>query len=290
MTDDTKHRTKRSDKASRPVLEGDTEHRLRKTIKGNEWLILSLYLEGKTPTEIAEELKSNPTSVSKFITHTVKALFRMYETSKLIESHNRDLVHDRYSWVPLRSVDSSMNKKFMAKLSEPDAALLTEEERTFCYLLVHEGNELNALKESSLDIGLKGATSSEYKRLASLRCTYLKAKPNLIAYMRELQVNYAGSVKVSKETLQTEILMTLSQLRNNDPVRSAPTIAKLLNDLGRTEGIFIDKTEIDNKLSLDDSFDLMLKRREELEAQHALPEQHQTIDLLPNPEGTTYAA
>ena len=50
MTDDTK--TNLSDT------------RLRKTIKGNEWLILSLYLEGKTPTEIAEELKSNPTSVS----------------------------------------------------------------------------------------------------------------------------------------------------------------------------------------------------------------------------------
>lgn len=267
------------------MTKNTTPTRLRKTIKGNEWLILSLYLEGKTPTEIAEELKSNPTSVGKFITYTVKSLFRMYETSKLIESHNRDLVHDRYSWVPLRSVDSSMNKKFMAKLSEPDAALLTEEERTFCYLLVHEGNELNALKESSLDIGLKEARSSEYKRLASLRCTYLKAKPNLIAYMRELQVNYAGSVQVSKETLQTEILMTLSQLRNNDPVRSAPTIAKLLNDLGRTEGIFIDKTEVDNKLSLDDSFDLMLKRREELEN----TEVHQAIDLLPNPEGT-YAA
>lgn len=263
--------------------------RLRKTIKGNEWLILSLYLEGKTPTEIAKELESSLASVSMFITSTVKALFRMYETSKLLESHNRDLGHNKYSWVPLRSLDSSLNKNFMAKLSEPDDALLTEEERTFCYLLVHEGNELNALKESSLDIGLKKARSSEYKRLASLRCTYLKAKPNLIAYMRELQVNYAGSVQVSKETLQTEILMTLSQLRNNDPVKSAPTIAKLLNDLGRTEGIFVDKTEIDNKLSLDDSFDLMLKRREELEAQHALLEAHQAIDLLPDTEGT-YAA
>ena len=267
--------------------------RRRKTIKGNEWIVLSLYLEGKTSTEIAEQLESNPTSVGKFITETVKALFRMYETSKLIESHNRDLVHNKYSWVPLRSVDSSLNKNFMAKLSEPDATLLTEEERTFCYLLVHEGNELNALKESSLDIGLKDARSSEYKRLASLRCTYLKAKPNLIAYMRELQVNYAGSVQVSKETIQTEILMTLSQLRNNDPVKSAPTIAKLLNDLGRTEGVFIDKTEIDNKLSLDDSFDLMLKRREELELASLDATQgtevHQVIDLLPNPEGT-YAA
>ena len=259
--------------------------RRRKTIKGNEWLILSLYLEGKTPTEIAEEVESSPSGVGTFITDTVKALFRIYETNKLLESHNRDLGHNRYSWVPLKSIDSSLNKSFLDKLSEPDATLLTEEERTFCYLMVHEGNELNALKESSLNIGLKDARSSEYKRLASLRCTYLKAKPNLITYMRELQVNYAGAIKVSKETIQTEILMTLSQLRNNDPVKSAPTIAKLLNDLGRTEGIFVDKTEIDNKLSLDDSFDLMLKRREELER----TEVHRVIDLLPNPEGT-YAA
>jgi hypothetical protein len=219
---------------------------------------------------MAEELGVTEQTVKTFITSLAKTLFASVETKKLIESQAMDLAGRKYSWAPTKALDSQVNRKFVQLLSEADSPILTEEEQSFCYLLVYEGNAKEALKDSGLDIGLsKSMGVAEYNRLLELRVTYLKTKPNLRDYMRELQVKYVDDLKVSKVTIQAELMRTITHLRNQDDPKNAPTIAKLLTDLGRTEGVFIDKSEVDTRFSLDDSFEIMLQRQQAL----AVPEE-----------------
>jgi len=233
--------------------------------KGNEWLILSSILGGKPYDEIATELGIKVEVLRSFVTKTTKALYQTIETRALLECQALDKMGKKYHWAPTRALDSQVNNAFVKKLSGPDDAILTEEELNFCYLLVYEGNAKAALKDSGLDIGLsKSLGAAEYNRLLELRCTYLKSKPNLIDYLRELQVKFVDTLSVSKTSIQAELMRTITQLRNQDDPKNAPTIAKLLNDLGRTEGIFIDKQEVATQLSLDDSFGLLEARRREV--------------------------
>jgi hypothetical protein len=254
-------------------VEGSTKVRTKKGargIPGNEWYLISGFLDNKSYTEMAEELGVTEQTVKTFITSLAKTLFASVETKKLIESQAMDLAGRKYSWAPTKALDSQVNRKFVQLLSEADSPILTEEEQSFCYLLVYEGNAKEALKDSGLDIGLsKSMGVAEYNRLLELRVTYLKTKPNLRDYMRELQVKYVDDLKVSKVTIQAELMRTITHLRNQDDPKNAPTIAKLLTDLGRTEGVFIDKSEVDTRFSLDDSFEIMLQGQQAL----AVPEE-----------------
>lgn len=235
------------------------------SVAGNEWEIIKSILEGKSYTEIAQSISTSESSVRRFVTNTAKLLHQNVETRHLIDSQVLDKAGKKYSWAPTKALDSQVNRKFMTLLSEGDSPVLTEEERTFCYLLVYEGNAKEALKDSGLSVGLvKGTKLSDYNRLLELRVAYLKSKPNIVDYLKELQLKFVETLAVNKSTIQAEIFRTITQLRNQDDPKNAPTIAKLLNDLGRTEGVFIDKQETSHQLNVDDAFDIMVQRRKEL--------------------------
>lgn len=254
--------------------------KLSGTVKGHEWFILESVLDNKTHKEISESIGVKESTVKSFVTKTVKALYQNIETRKLLECHALDAMGKKYSWAPTKSLDSEINRKFVSLLSEADSPVLTEEEMTFCYLLVYEGDAKEALKDSGLAVGLtKSLKAQEYNRLLELRVVYLKSKPNIISYLRELQIKFVDSLSVSKSSIQAELMRTITQLRNQNDPRNAPTIAKLLNDLGRTEGVFVDKTENLNVLSVDDSFNMMIERRKEFSKQV-------TMDLELSSSGT----
>lgn len=247
---------------------------------GHEWEILTMYLDNISEEEIAKQFDVTPKTIKGFITKTIKALNQSYETKQLVHSSLLDQAGKKYYWAPTKALDNDVNKRFIAKLSEGNDPVLTEDERTFCYLLIYEGDAKAALVTAGLDVGiLKTMGQTERDRVLELRVTYLKSKPNLISYMRELQTQFVSDFKVSKEAIQAEIWRTIAQLRNQNDPKNAPTIAKLLSDLGRTEGVFVDKTQVDNRFSLDDSFEIMLQRQAELASS-------ETIELALTPSGT----
>lgn len=261
---------------------GKTLRKRSASTTGHEWSILSRYLDNQSEEFIGEELGLSPKAIKDFIGKTVKALNQSYETKKLVSSQALDKMGKRYSWAPTKALDSQINRKFVSLLSEGDSPVLSEEELHFSYLLVYEGDQKAALKDSGLAVGLsKTLGMAEYNRLLELRCTYLKSKPNIIEHLKELQIKFIEGTKVSKNSIQAEIMRTITQLRNQDDPRNAPTIAKLINDLGRTEGVFIDKSETNHLFSMDDSFELMQQRRKEL-----IASQPESLELELSSSGT----
>lgn len=237
----------------------------KRATAGHEWDILAAYLENKSEEEIAKPLGVKPSTIKAFISKTIKSLVQAQETRSLLKSHELDVKGDRYSWAPTKALNTKVNEPFLELLSSPEDPVLSEAERMFAYLLIYEGDAKAAIVDSGLDVGLtKSIGKTELDRNLELRATFLKSKPNLLAHMKELQLQFTKDFAVNKESIQAEIWRTITYLRNQNDPKNAPTIAKLLNDLGRTEGVFVDKSVVDNKFSLDDSFEMMEQRKREL--------------------------
>lgn len=255
----------------------------KSTTKGNEWTIIEMYLDNKSEEEIAKEVGCSKISIKTFITKIATGLNQAYQTRQLILSQEMDAKGNKYSWAPTKALDSKVNQLFLKMLSEPDSPVLTDSEMTFCYLLIHEGSVKDAMVDSGLDVGLKQSIGpKEYKRLLELRATYLKSKPNIIEYLKSLQLKYVESLGISKETVQAEIMRTLTYLRNQDDPKHATTIAKLIESLGKTEGVFVDTKQVTHAFSMDESFEIMMQRQKMI----AEVAEEDVVPLEVTPSGT----
>lgn len=224
-----------------------------------------LYTGGKTYKEISDELGWTEVSIKREIAHHFESLKIMISTENLVLSQAIDLkgtsgsIQSKALFTSQKKLDEDINEKFLAKLSGEKDSVLTQEEIFFCYLLVHEGDELKALHDSGLADGLVKRRSS-YKRAAKLRILMLKGKKNLIRYISNLQISYAKEMNLNKESIQSEIVSQLRQLKEQNNPKNAPTIAKLTEQLGRTVGAFSDKIVIE-EVNFDQAMDKMLEMR-----------------------------
>jgi len=224
-----------------------------------------LYSSGKSYQEIADETGWNVASIKRQVQKHYSSMRELLETETLIESQKADNVSMVNTPAKVKTyrnqkkLDKNINKNFLEKISDPDAETLTNEEVMFAYLMVHEGDEINALSQSGLAEGL-AKSNPGYRRAIKMRCIMLKGKRNMIKYINSIQVDYARELNVSKEVIQAEILQQLHTLKNQNNPKLAPTIAKLTEQLGRTVGAFSDKITI-QEVSFDDAMDEMMDMR-----------------------------
>jgi len=236
--------------------------------------IINKYASGTSIEDLSEEFGWSINSVRKEINEHFNSLKTIMETESLVAQQKADMsTTGRTSRAKVtlyknhQKLDKDINSKFVEKLSDPEDSVLTQEENLFCYLMVHEGDELKALTDSGLAEGLMKSART-YKRAAKLRCLMLKGKPNLLRYMNELQINYVKELNVNKEMVVSEIISQLRQLREQNDPKNAPTIAKLTEMLGKAYGTFTDNVRVGD-LDFDGAMDMMMKRREE--KQKAIP-------------------
>ena len=228
---------------------------------------VGLYALGTPIEEIAERLGWDPKSVYTTIEHQFRDLKEVMETEAFVKAEAADAggLSKKVQAVQLyrsqEKLDKDINSKFIAKLSPPEDEIITQEETLFCYLMVHEGDEVKALEDSGLAEGLT-KSSKTYKRAIKLRILMLKGKKNLIRYINGLQIDYAKEMNVNKEMIQSELISQIRELRALKDPRLAPTIAKLTQDLGRTTGAFSDKLIVE-EVSFDDAMDEMENRRKQ---------------------------
>jgi hypothetical protein len=246
----------------------------RKSVpKGDESIRLKIvqsYTNGHPIEEISNDTGWSEASIRREINQFFRSFKDVLETESLLLSQKVDAsstsAKTKASIALYRNqkkIDKNINTKFLDKLSSDNDTVLTEEERLFCYLLVHEGDEVKALQDSGLAEGL-AKSGTGYKRAMKLRCLMLKGKRNLIKYMNDLQINYAKDLNISKGMIQTELIQQLRQLKEQNNPRNAPTIAKLTEQLGRTVGAFTEKIVIE-EVSFDDSMNHMLEMRKKRE-------------------------
>lgn len=253
--------------------------------------IVQYYTNGHPIEEIASQTGWTEKSIKREINLFFRSLKDVIETEALIESQKADKgssVAKSKAAVQLyrnqQKIDKDINEKFISKLSSPEEEIITQEEVLFCYLLVHEGDEIKALTDSGLAEGL-AKSGTGYKRAMKLRCLMLKGKRNLIKYINDLQINYAKDLNIGKEAVQSMLLKQIYQLTAQNDPRLAPTIAKLTQDLGRTVGAFSDKVIIE-EVSFDDAMDHMLEMRKEKkkEVVESLPEGSSGVCRIPDKE------
>jgi len=227
--------------------------------------VVKLFCTGRSPAEISTEIGWSIASVKSTVSKHFTTLRDLLLTESLIDSQKADQVSISRTSAKIGAykkqqlLDKDINKLFLEKLSDPDDDLLTTQEVNFCYLMVHEGDELKALVDSGLDEGLSKSNKG-CRRALRLRCLMLKGKKNIIRYISGLQVDYAKELNLNKEAIQTEIITQLNQLKEQNNPKNAPTIAKLTDQLGRTVGAFTDKIEI-SEVSFDDAMNEMLNMR-----------------------------
>ena len=227
------------------------------------WKIIEDYLQCKlSNNDIAEKYQVSVKTVETTVQETYKKFQNVRETKTLLATQKRP---DVFLQLKSDHIDSSrINQAFLEALSEPDSFVLTDAEMIFCELFVNNGDELQAVEEAGLHVGLNKRDPVTYKEAVRLRAFYLRRKPNVAQYLNEVRKKSLSVLSNSKEHLQVELLALVEKLRNNSDLKAVPSLLRSIELLGKSEGIFEEKITVDN-ISSDDALDRILKRASKAE-------------------------
>ena len=228
-----------------------------------KWKIIEDYLQCKlSNNDIAEKYQVSVKTVETTVQETYKKFQNVRETKTLLATQKRP---DVFLQLKSDHIDSSrINQAFLDRLSEPDSFELTDAEMIFCELFINNGDELQAVEEAGLHVGLNKRDPATYKEAVRLRAFYLRRKPNVAQYLNEVRKKSLSVLSNSKEHLQVELLALVEKLRNNSDLRAITPLLRSIELLGKSEGIFEEKITVDN-ISSDDALDRIIKRASKAE-------------------------
>jgi len=226
--------------------------------------IVNDYAEGALSVpEIARKHKTSEENVSLIAKRFWKSLTNMRETRALTASGpSFDTEHS------LKELNGTecINQDFLDKLSDPGAALLTDEEAIYAWTYVHTGDVKEALKLSALDVGLyrekKKDTRFSYDRAMVLRGTYLNAKPNVVSYIKELRESRLIDADIGKARVQSELIDQIEQMKSSDLHKNRTAILRAIELLGKTVGAFVDRVEV-REINAGDALDELIEMAQE---------------------------
>jgi len=234
--------------------------------KEHKYDIIDDYIfSGMTNEQIAEKYSTSRKNVQLIIERHTKALLNVRETKALLGTSP-----DTYKSFCTEVLDpSQVNAPFLAKLSEPDSPVLTDNEVIFCELYNYNGDEAKALEVSKLNEGLKRAKDpkdrSEYVQSMIIRAFYLKRKPNIAQYLQKIQKEKLQAIVEGKGFIQSELLALIEKLRNSEGERNYSNHLKAISELGRTLGAFEEKIVVEN-INADGAIDRILRKAQEAKA------------------------
>lgn len=224
-----------------------------------KWNLLSSYVKlDKGNQELADEYSIAKKSLEKFITTVYKRLQQAKETKLLMTTETNP---DLFQILKAKNIDSEhINQLFLDKLSEPNDPILTDNELLFCEYFLEYGDDVKALEESKLSIGLKGDkthTLAQYKEACHLRSFYLKKKPNVSSYIMNLKKDKLKEVQDGKLYIQQKLVTLLDRIENMNDSKLLPQYLKAMEQLARSYGAFDDKMTVTN-VDGDDVLDSIL--------------------------------
>lgn len=233
----------------------------------DRWMVLDEYMSGKLAHQIAKEKDWDTKLTKVFIQKLIQRIRNVHETNVLIDASEIDMAgHDnthlgkRVTFATVRDIDKKINEEFAPLISDPMEPILTDGEMTFAHMLVSSGDWKEAMMAAGFDAGLIKGSDTGYNQALRLRCFYLKKKPNVEAFIREIQAQNAREYKVDKSKIQASLLQRIQVIENQADPKMEATLAKYYQLLGQTTGAFIEKVEI-REVSIDDVVKKMLEMR-----------------------------
>lgn len=222
--------------------------------------IVADYIKGElSVAKVAEKHETTEKNVGLIVNRHWKALCNMRESRALI-SQDPNLVNSRRNGnsnaaVVLRELEraKTINHEFLDLLSEPEAALLTDAEAMYSWIVVHSGDADDAMITSGLDVGLYADPGTDKDRLSrfsydkalKLRRIYMDNKPNVVAYVTQLREERLINADVGKAKVQTELLEQLHQMKSSGEThRHRNQMLKCIELLGKTVGAFTERIEV----------------------------------------------
>ena len=250
--------------------------KVRKTIKTRKskgptkedrWLVLDSYMEGKMAHQIAKENDWDTVLTKTYIQKLIQTIRNVHETHVLVDAseidnagHGVTHVGRRVTFATVRDIDKQINEQFAPLLSDPMDPILTENEKQYVQMLLATNDWQEAMMIAGFDAGLIKGTDTGYVTALRLRHFYLKKKPNIEAFIRELQAQNLREYKVDKLKIQGSLLQRIQVLENREDPRLEPTLAKYYQLLGQTTGAYTEKIEV-TEVSIDDVVKKMLDMR-----------------------------
>lgn len=262
--------------------------RVRKKFPGpkkeNRWELLEEYLSGKIIYHIAEERKLDPVLTRDFIRRLIAEINAVHQAQSLISAQDAENynfatcrngktstitkpftpVEKKVVFASVRDIDRDINESFAPLLSDPESPILTDNEITYAQYIVNTNDWKEALEAAGFMEGLKTASGlgqiQGANTAARLRHFYLKNKPNISTFIRELQLKNLRDYKMDKEKIQGSLLQRIKVIEESNEPRLESTLAKYYHLLGQTTGAFTEKIEIKD-ISIDDVVNKMLQMR-----------------------------
>lgn len=222
-------------------------------------------------TEIADKHNVTKRTVSETVSAFWKDIQQVRETKALIG----------HPMVPASSVSlhldpTKINEAFLTQLSGPEEPMLTDPEVIYCELYNANGDDLSALVESGLHKGLKKPVNysdeAAYKQSLALRSFYLRRKPNIVAYLKEIQQKKLTAITDGKAFIQVELLKIIEKLNNSEGDRNLASRLKAIELAARTFGALEDKLTVE-EVNGDSALDKILKRAKQAKESSNLIEQ-----------------
>ena len=223
--------------------------------------VLELYIEGNTMPKIAAAVGKGVSTVRHYINAMQRSLTNTKQTRMLpmmtklatgAPVHVTDAHAREYN---LLKNPELINEEFFQMLSAPDSDVLTEAEEKFCWAYVSSMDLEEAIYSAGLDAGLyeiqKAAEDKSqipvkgFDSCIKMRIAYLKAKPNLSAFIKKLQEDVVLTVEVGKDFLQREILTQIEALKLSHTFESKKLLRDYIMMLGKTFGGFVDTVQVE---------------------------------------------
>ena len=219
-----------------------------------------LYIRGCTMAELSKELSRPVKAIRSYINTVLRSLTNTKQSRMLpmmskfgklkIEVHDAHAKEYNY----LRNPEL-INEEFFKLLSPPDSVDLTEEEEKFCWCYASSLDLEESIYASGLDAGLytvekcaEDGTRNPVKGFEScikMRIAYLKAKPNLAAFVKKIREDAVFTVNVGKDFLQQEILLQIEALKGSQTLESKKLLRDYIMMLGKTFGGFVDTVQVE---------------------------------------------
>lgn len=228
----------------------------------NKYKILEEYIySSKTNREIALALGVAEKTVENTIGKLYKDFCSVRESKCLLAEKSLPL---NYKSEVLNT--NHINDSFLQLLSEPDSQLLTDNELLYCEMYNQDHDEVKAIELAKLNVGIRKDSKDPkgYRTALQLRSYYLRKKPNIAAYLTQLQKDRLSILEDGKTFIQSELLSVISKLKKMDGERATANYLKSIETLGRILGSF----EADNKIEVvsgDSALEKILNRAKEAE-------------------------
>lgn len=262
-----------------------TKTKLRKAEASLDHMaIVKDYAEGLlTVPEIAEKHRTSENNVGLIATRFWKSLTNMKEARALMslspDSTVQANVDAKNSLKELQGTEL-INKEFLKLLSGDTEALLSDQEAVYCWVYVHTGDTIEAMKTSGLDVGLYSEKKRErrfsYDRAVALRSHYLNCKPNVTAYIKELRETRLIDADVGRARIQSELIEQLEQMKTSGDRSNRTAILRTIELLGKTVGAFVDRVEI-QEINPANALDKLIEMAQEAQVHEVEPEKVREI-------------